>query len=120
MSTNQGERNRDKVLQKLLRYVDEERWFEKRDFEAAAYEAGIGDHRTIWGIHGKGGYWNILQTLGVIETVQLRDGVTVGRLSRGAYDALEAHGTTLPVAADVRIIGRSKRNAQLISPEEMI
>ena len=114
MSTRQGERNRDRVMQKLHRYTDEERWFAERDFRAAVHEAGFDDPRTAKN------KWESLKVLGIIETVQLRDGVVMGRMSAEIYGKLEAHGTTLPIAADIKIIGRAKRSAQLISAEEMV
>ncbi len=125
MSSKQGLRNREEVLRNLLLYVDDEGWFARSDFETAAHRAGIVDRRTIWG-HPKqrDGYWNILQDLEVIESVALRDGVVMGRLSRATLEHLEAEAETRSsapqVQVDVRIMGRGRKREQLVSPEAML
>jgi hypothetical protein len=119
MSTK-TERNRDHILQKLFRYTDEERWFAKQDFEAAAREAGFKDVRTIFGRRSEdSSYWNDMQVLKIIETVQLMDGRLMGRMSQPIYDKLDALGTTLTVEARIEVKGRGKK-AQVIELRELM
>lgn len=120
MSTK-TERNRDRILQRLFLYTDEERWFSKNDFAAAAHEAGFKDVRTIFGRRSEdSSYWNDMQVLGIIQQVAVRDGEVVARMSPEIYDKLDSAGTTLTIEAKLELTGRSKQKARVLEIKELL